>query len=255
MKEFNPELNKDITALKILYAKKDKSAFNKLKSELMQKHCVSKATIYRELKKDMPGNYTKPKYSPAQRPITEKEILMVQEMLIKKIPVMSVGRLMEEETGEKYNWDRIDKIRRIADARINDLGEASGLNAEFETSFGDPIRRLTEQALKLNKMASNSYITFMAEGKTYRLNYYEAKDIALICAGAIARSGAVGCNDMVHYSTLKFRLALTDKIRMIDSSTPTREISALIKEFNKIKTPWEMEITRLKYERDDDDDE
>jgi hypothetical protein len=169
---------------------------------------------------------------------------------------MSVGRLMEEETGEKYNWDRIDKIRRIADARINDTDEAHSLSiaAEFETSFGDPIRRLTEQALKLNKMASNSYITIKAAGKEYRLNYYEAKDIALICAGAIAHSGAVGCNNMVHYSTLKFRLAILDKIRMIDSSTPIREISALIKEFNQIKTPWEMEITRLKYERDDDDE-
>src|SRR5437899_2444312 len=106
MKAFNAELNKDITRLKELHVKKDKQDFNKLKTELMLKHGISKATLYREMKKDVPGVYKKPGYNPPPRAITEHEIAMVRELLYRKIAVMDIPDVMEQETGEKYNWDR-----------------------------------------------------------------------------------------------------------------------------------------------------
>lgn len=51
MKKYNAALALDIALLKTLHIKKDKSSFNVIKNELMQKHNISKAAVQRELKK------------------------------------------------------------------------------------------------------------------------------------------------------------------------------------------------------------
>lgn len=51
MKKYNAALALDIALLKTLHIKKDKSSFKVIKNELMQRHKISKATVYRELKK------------------------------------------------------------------------------------------------------------------------------------------------------------------------------------------------------------
>ena len=56
MKLYNKKLNEDITLLKAFHTKKDKRDFNLLKNEIMQRHDVSKATVYREMKKIRRGS-------------------------------------------------------------------------------------------------------------------------------------------------------------------------------------------------------
>lgn len=187
MKNFNKELYKDITRLKALHAKKDKTDFKRAKCEVMLKHNISKATVYREMKKDVPGFYKTPSYSPPVRAITEREIQMVRELLYKKIPVMDIPRIMEAETGETYNWDRIDKLRTIIDARIKE-DEGKPLNTEFESSFGGELKRVVEEALKIDRMAPNAYIEIEVYGRRHRLSFSEAKDIALICMNSYERT-------------------------------------------------------------------
>ena len=175
MKPFNAELNKDILKLKTLSVKKDKTDFRRSVKEIMAKHNLSRATVYRELKKETPGSYKVPNSEGNEQPFTEKEINMVKELLLKKIPVMDIGRIMEAETGEKYSWERIDALRRIVDSRIN--GSAGPIDAPFVSSFGYPVTQIIEQALNLNKIAPNAYVEFSAGGKKYTLNYTETRDL------------------------------------------------------------------------------
>lgn len=229
MKPFNPQLNKDITELRALSIKKDKTAFKALLNELILKHSVSKATVYRELKKDIPGSYTRQNHSAGTRAITEREISMVKELLLKKVPVINLGRIMEAETGEKYTWERIEKLRQIVDMRIT---ESSGaLDAPFVTSFGYPIKCLVERALNLDKIAPNTFIEFCAAEKTYSLSYSEARDIALICANAIMRINA-GFEDDITYMKAKLRMLFREKIR-------TAPVQTSIKEYRNLK--WELQ--------------
>jgi len=220
MKPFNAELNKDILALKTLSIKKDKTDFRKGVNEVMTKHNLSRATVYRELKKETPGSYSRPNHNPRNRPITEKEIDMVKELLMRKIPIMDIGRIMESETGEKYSWDRIDELRHIVDIRIKESGEP--LDSPFATSFGYPIKYIVEQALNLNKIAPNAYVEFEAGDKKYTLNHQEARDIALICANAIVRARS-GFNDDITYMRAKLRMLFREKIRTAPVQTTIKE--------------------------------
>ena len=112
MSPFNKQLNTDINNLKKLHAKKDKTEFKRAKAEIMKRHNISKATVYREMKKDVPGSYKTPNYSTHKIPITDKEKRMVRELLLKQHTLQDICLIMEKQTGESYNWDRVDKIRK-----------------------------------------------------------------------------------------------------------------------------------------------
>jgi len=115
MKEFNKELNEDIELLKALHAQKDKSSFNDLKAEIMFKHKISKATVYREMKKDRPGSYKKPSYWPPAMDIRMPEILMVRELLLSGRQGTEIIKIMSKELGINYYWDRFDRARALGE--------------------------------------------------------------------------------------------------------------------------------------------
>lgn len=220
MKSFNPELNKDILALKPLSIQKDKTEFHKAAGEVMAKHGISLSTIYRELKKNIPGSYKMPNHKAPEKPVTEKEINMVKELLLKKVPIMNIGRIMEAETGEKYSWQKIDELRQIVDVRINESG--APLDSPITSSFGYHIAQIVEQALNFDKIAPNANVEFRAGDKKYLLNYQETRDIALICANAIFRT-RLGYSDEITYLRAKMNMLLRDKIRTAPLNTSIKE--------------------------------
>ena len=220
MKSFNPELNKDILALKPLWIQKDKTKFHKAAGEAMAKHGISLSTIYREMKKNIPGSYKMPNHKGPESPITEKEINMVKELMLKKVPVLNIGRIMEAETGEKYSWKKIDELRQIVDRRINESG--APLDSPFTSSFGYNIAQIVEQALNFDKIAPNANVEFSAGGKKYSLNYQETRDIGLICANTIFRA-KLGYSNEITYLRAKMNMLLRDKIRTAPLNTSMKE--------------------------------
>jgi hypothetical protein len=115
MKQYNKKLGADITELKILHARKDKTEFKKKKAEIMQRYGISKATVYREMKKDTPGMYKRPSYNPPSRSVTETEIMMVKELLVSGRQNTEIIKIMTRELGFPYNWDRFNKVRKLAE--------------------------------------------------------------------------------------------------------------------------------------------
>lgn len=249
MKSFNHELNQDIEKLKILHAKKDKTDFNRLKSELMLKHSVSKATVYREMKKETPGFYKKPDYNPPHRPVTEKEIQMVAELLLKGRDVQDIIRLMQQKTGDKYTWDRITQIRKIIDLRLdkkvdNEVNNETQNPAEppevsgeitDETAFGDKFRDFIESLFELDNIHSGCKLTVSAGGEKFELSYTDIKDITLIVTNSKARGGQAP----LEYMRRKIFHLIASKLRRAASSGEHAVSLKDISELNRMYSEFE----------------
>jgi hypothetical protein len=172
MRKFNGQLNKDITELKTLHMKKDKTDFNKMKAEVMKRHNISKATVYREMKKEQPGYYKRPQYNPPIREITAKEKELVSGKLLKQTPIEEIRAQMEKETGESYSWDRIDKIRYEINTGeqtrkskgIIDMRNHNSNGFEYESPHGKDMKLFLEEILNLEKIDPRSKMTINFKG-------------------------------------------------------------------------------------------
>lgn len=151
MKPVNEELKKDIYKLKFLHAKKDKSEFKVFRDEIICRHRISKATVYREMKKETPGEYKIPNYSAAAYDITEREIMMVRELLLGGRQHTEIIKIMARELEIPYNWDRFNKAR--------ELGESNDkyLQTPMESAFARSGYYFVQQLLGIEYMAPGSY--------------------------------------------------------------------------------------------------
>lgn len=240
MRKFNRKLNKDINHLKKLHAKKDKTDFKRMKAEIMKRYKLSKATVYRELKKDTPGLYKTPNYYTLWRPVTTQEVRMVRELLTKQVTVSDAAKIMERETGQNYNWDRIDKIRKMIDLPAprlrqacasaregtnhpvpptggppllktgGELGTAGGEPESCETAFGEDIKNLLMNIYKLDKMAEGSYVTLKAGDKIIPIDYHTIKDIITLIANCYdAEKG-----DVIELTRIRTFHLIAEKVRL-----------------------------------------
>ena len=158
MKPVNEELKEDICKLKILHAKKDKSEFKVLKDEIMHRHRISKATVYREMKKDTPGEYKIPNYSAAAYDITEREIMMVRELLLGGRQHNEIIKILSRELEIPYNWDRFNKAR--------ELGESDDKfqQTPMKSAFARNGHYFVQQLLGLEYMAPGSFTVIQFGG-------------------------------------------------------------------------------------------
>jgi len=182
MKKFNKALNVDITELKTLYIKKDKTEFKKLKAEIMQKHNISRATVYREIAKEVPGSYRQPKYSNSAPEITAYEKELVRVWLFKRVPMETICHDLERYMSQNYTWERVDRIRKaIEQDELERKGPPPvtitvGLPAEEvkplkdESAWGVDLKTLLENLLNLDKMRSDSYVTVIVKGREFKVD-------------------------------------------------------------------------------------
>jgi hypothetical protein len=265
MRKFNKKLNADITELKVLHAKKDKSEFNKRKAEIMQSHKISKATVYREMKKDNPGSYRRPNYNPPVREVTEKEKELVSGMLFRQIPIARIIPEMERLTGEGYTWDRIDRIRQesekdaagrkehqrkgnmkngktakgnlrvkeIPDEKIPGDGSApKGEVFEYESPHGEDMKEFMGKVLSIDKMDPRSIVTIHVNGYGIRLGYDAVTDIQRYAANSAAGKGY----DMLEVAKINNKHLYFEQIRHFTqgkahSVKDTIEISKVLNQF------------------------
>lgn len=221
MKKFNKALNADITELKTLHMKKDKSDFNKRKAEIMAKHKISKATVYREMKKDNPGYYRRPQYNPPVREITEKEKELLGGMLYRQMDIERIRHEMESRFGMSYSWDRIDMIRSEIEKETeahqknkkklsqekNGTGLKSGLGIEtrlcietghkakqerkydYEIPGGEDVGVFIEKIFSIKDMVPGTFIRIKIKGHELKIGYDAVKDIQRITTNSAAAGG------------------------------------------------------------------
>ncbi len=246
MRKFNKKLNADIGLLKQLHAKKDKSEFNKMKAVIMERHNISKATVYREMKKEVPGFYKKPQYYPPVRPVTLKEARMVRELLVKGTKIQDIQVILENETGERYSWDRVDMIRKEVDREAVDRGkliedsgkliedrgkgivdskkqealsrcaEADGGLCGNESGFGEDIRVFLEKVLGVDNMSPGSVVTVNVKKRPIRYGYTAIKEIMMISAN----SENAGGTDVADHMIVTALHCTAELVRMYSQGKP-----------------------------------
>lgn len=219
MRKFNKQLSEDIENLKHLHTKVDKTEFNTAKAEVMKKHSISRATVYREMKKVVPGFYKTPRYWPPAKPITAKHKEMVRAMYQKQMNGEQVRAEMERLTGESWPWERLQKIRKSNDADAQfkkDDTKRSGRRKKsllpvesdapkietfvypltpdpktgiYESPNGQDMKIFLEALLNADKIDQNSYLLVRYKGFELMLGYEELKTILLFAANSAACRG------------------------------------------------------------------
>src|SRR4030095_10642642 len=177
MKKFNEKLNKDITLLKALHAKRDKTEFMKMRNAVMKRHKLHKTTVYRQMKRAIPGMPATAQKNP--RPVTNEEINMVSELLFKQYRLSEIRAALERLTGFGYSSERINKIRKVAENRSN-----LPIDAEV-TAFGDNIRKLFIELCNVDLTDTTRSQKLLLRGKEIKINcgvIREAVDILVFSA-------------------------------------------------------------------------
>lgn len=266
MRKYNKKLNEDITELKELHGKKDKTDFNRRKAEIMKSHGISKATVYREMKKEVPGSYKRPLYIPPIREVTAKEKEMVKGMLFRQIPIAMIMAEMEEQTGESYSRDRIDKIRNEIEKDESNIkavnenakrrggkgkagrkskneitqekvlgAEGGGVNAgfEYESPHGEDMKQFLGKVLGIKNMDPRSILSIPVEGYVIKLGYDAVCDIQRKMANSAAGRGY----DALEAAKINLKHLCIEQIRQF---TKGKAYSAKdLIEINKILTQFE----------------
>lgn len=243
MRNYNKQLNEDITKLKLLHAKKDKTDFNALKAELMKQHGISKATIYREMKKEQPGTYKRPKYDPPIREVTAKEKELVSGMLYKQMPVEQVRAEMEKQTGESYSWDRIDKIRseierevnEIPEDKIIDLRTNKSIGFEYESPYGEDMKEFLGRFLNIDKIDPCGYVTIPYKGHGVRIGNDTVQDFHTWIANSAASKGS----DVVAVSRITLKHLAAELVRKFSQGKAfgSRDLTEIQKILSEYEVP------------------
>lgn len=205
---------------------KDKTEFQQAKAEVMKRHNISKATVYREMNKEVPGAYRQPKYSNKARDITPHEKELVKTLLFKKIPLEQMCSEMEKLRNERYSWDRIDQIRKAIEPEVKKEMAALNrkkspqtestvsdrtVNEKPESAWGKDIKLVLEEALNIDKIDKDSVVSINIKGTIYKIGHDAIKEILMILANSAAEEG----RDVMESLDQQIKHLLTQQVRYI----------------------------------------
>ena len=229
MRTFNKKRNEDITELKRLHMLKDKSAFKQRKAEIMAEHKISKATVYREMNKKLPGSYAQPRYTNKPAEISEQEKELVKTMLFNKAPANLIQDSLAKLTGKNYSWDKFNQIRLAVErdmlpAASNSAADA-GVSARADvpagadvtvipqvSAFGDNLEILLEAIFHFEKMSEDTIIRAKHGENIFRLGHDAVMDIKRIITNSASVDGA----DVGASMQMKIKHVLTEKMRIFE---------------------------------------
>lgn len=122
---FNKELHDDIIKLKQIKKESDHTVFLEAKSLVEKKHEISSSTVYREMLKEVPGEYIRSRH-PSFVKISKKEMDKLAELTLQRCSDKEMLRRLSEYKGFDYTTLRLQKAKiklhryakRITDPKI-----------------------------------------------------------------------------------------------------------------------------------------
>jgi len=229
MRTFNKKRNEDITELKRLHMLKDKSAFKQRKAEIMAEHKISKATVYREMNKKLPGSYAQPRYTNKPAEISDQEKELVKTMLFNKAPANLIQDELAKLTGKNYSWDKFNQIRlaveRDIPSSVSNNGADKGVSARADvpagadmpvipqvSAFGDNLQILLEAIFHFEKISDDTIIKVKHGENTFCLGHDAVMDIKRIITNSASVDGA----DVGASMQMRIKHVLTEKMRIFE---------------------------------------
>jgi len=203
---------------------KDKTAFKQRKAEIMAEHKISKATVYREMNKKLPGSYAQPRYTNKPAEISAQEKELVKTMLFNKAPANLIQDELGKLTGKNYSWDKFNQIRlaveRDLPPAVSNNGADTGLPAGADvpvipqvSAFGDNLQILLEAIFHFEKISDDTIIKVKHGENTFCLGHDAVMDIKRI----IMNSASVNGIDVGASMQMKIKHILVEKLRILQS--------------------------------------
>lgn len=112
MKPFNQLLHNDIMELKSYTGSHDEASYKQLMKKVQTKHGISRTTLYNEISKDVPGSYKAYESRGRVVPLTQKEAIMVKEMLQHGKTTEEIRNTMSIELGFSYSARRVNSVKQ-----------------------------------------------------------------------------------------------------------------------------------------------
>lgn len=187
-KPFNKQLHKDILLLKKIAHAKGTPEYKKVFNGIMQFHGISKATIYNELAKEVPGSYKDYESKGRTVEISPREIDTVSELLKAGKTIDFIKNHMSIELGFSYSSIRLNKVKCILnsngkpldplilnedEAEINQAshGKTSvDLKQTEPVKFKGNIRKFFYRLSHVEKISKDRTIRIDMEGNVFPVN-------------------------------------------------------------------------------------
>ncbi len=220
-KPFNKSLHDDISLLKSAKSGTNSPEYQKLFSAIMEKHKLSRSTIYEELTKEIPGIY---RTKSMTVPIEKVEILMVKKLLLSGVKTAEIIKILNEELGINYTPKRLAKIKKH-------IASAKKTGTEFTMEMGEGIGYVNSQALpapipvigelrkmfyrfaklKIDSDSLRLAYSISIGSKTYHISGRVIKD----CLDHIVYSAANGGKDIEELSRFDMETILLDQLHSV----------------------------------------
>jgi len=205
-KPFNQKLHNDILLLKSIAHAKGTPQYKKVFEGIMMLHGISKATVYNELAKEIPGSYKDYESRGRTVEITRKEAETVYMLLKEGKTIDFIKNHMTVELGFRYSNLRLNKVKQ----KLNSAGlalkpvkpsevhteagpGASGSN-HVNSSPAEPvkfkgnIRKFFYMLSHIEKISDDKTIKIEIEGNVFDVN----KNLVKSFFDILAASGETG---------------------------------------------------------------
>ncbi len=197
---------------------KDKTAFKQRKAEIMAEHKISKATVYREMNKKLPGSYAQPRYTNKPAEISAQEKELVKTMLFNKAPANLIQDSLAKLTGKNYSWDKFNQIRLAVEKDLPPANDKSGSGADVPvirpvSAFGDNLEILLEAIFHFEKMSEDTIIKLKHGDNIFCLGHDAVMDIKRIITNSASVDGA----DVGASMQMKIKHVLAEKMRILQN--------------------------------------
>ncbi len=142
-KPFNQSLHDDIALLHKIDRKSSPVEFRRVFNGIMRKHSISRSTVFKELKKEVPGSYRSTSEPKNTMPIGEGEITRIKDLVMSRHSSGEIKTIMKLELGFNYSEHRLNSVKNIITSRINsalnNMPQVKTQNSSSPLSLGDGL--------------------------------------------------------------------------------------------------------------------
>lgn len=199
-------------------------------------HGISDKTIYRHMKKKVPGVRKVRKDSGKDKtPVTKKERSMVSELIRSGKTRDQAKEILNEVNDKKISVRKMSKInKKIKEDILPDN------DATLETNFGSAALEFIRKLFELDLIAPDSGLKFKYNNVQFLINKKQLEDIASICATAyndhVTDDGLKLKGDHIDQLQQQLYYDIQELRRLVKASGNIKDVEALTRMFDRLKS-------------------
>ena len=153
----------------------DKEAFKNLADKVLKSFDISRATLYRQIGKRVPGvRKRRADAGKEKKPVSKKAKNMVTELRVAGVRKKDALKIVEKKTGRKISSVKAVGIEQKADIE--------------KSSFGSAAKEFIRKILELDFIAPESGLYFKHNGVAFKVSRDYLEDISLVLMTAYSES-------------------------------------------------------------------